>query len=231
MHYRIRSLYAAALGLALTFSAAHAQLMLSGHTTGSFVDLTEENTTVTNGADGSWANFQTGIPMRGSTQSRIEFTNSEFTNVTSGQPIQVGLFSITNGDTQLGSGAPTALFNLGVNLTTPEARELALTQLTFHIDHTPNRPDAVPDTFSATFAQPSAVKVGDTLVQFHVNFDPAEFQIAENATVQRGDVTVSFTPVPEPSTYAAFGAALLLGVIAYRRYRGEKALPQFTGAA
>lgn len=225
MHRSIRSLSALASGLMLTAVLANAQLLLSGHTTGSFQDLTEENTTVTNSADGSSASFRTGVATEGSTQSRIAFENVEFNNVGSGQPIQVGLFDITNGVTVLGSGAETAQFDLGLHLTSPEMQTLALTTLTFHIDHTPNTPGAIPDTFGVTFEQPAPVQIQNTLVQFRVNVDPSEFQIAENGTTQKGDITVTFTPVPEPSTYAAWGAALLVGFVGYRRFRASRASP------
>lgn len=231
MHMRISSLLAAALGLALTCSVANAQLSLSGHTTGSFTDLAEANTTVSNGPGGSWATFKTGIPYGASTQSMIEFTNETFTNVVSGEPIQVGLFTITNGITLVGSGAPTALFNLGLQLTAPEWQAAAISTITFHIDHTPNMEGGIPDTFSVSFGQPAPLLIADYLVQFHVNFEPTEFQIAEGSAVTRGDVTVTFTPVPEPSTYAAFGAALMVGFVAFRRIRGNKTLPTLPVAA
>lgn len=231
MHTRIRSLIAAAFGLALTCSLANAQLLLSGYTTGSFVDLAEANTTVENAPDESWAKFSTGIPYGPTTQSIIEFSNDTFTDVASGEPIQVGLFEITNGMTLLGSGAETAQFNLGLQLTAPEWQAVALSTITFHIDHTPNSEGAVADTFGVSFDQPVAVQVGDYLVQFHINFDPQEFQVSENSTVQRGDVTVTFTPVPEPSTYAAMAAALMVGFVAYRRIRGAKTLPTLPAAA
>jgi hypothetical protein len=222
MHLRIRSLSALALGLALTCSVSHAQLLLSGHTIGSFDDLAEANTTVSNAPDGSWATFHTGIPVMGSTQSKIEFTNVTFNNVGSGEPIQVGLFNITNGMTAIGSGAPTAKFNIGLKLNSPVSETVAISSILFHIDHTPNLPGAIPDTFSVSFSQPDPIKIQNTLVQFHINVDPLDFQVAENATVQKGDITVSFTPVPEPATYAAWGAALLVGFIALRRIRGER---------
>ena len=224
MHNGIRSLSALAFGFALTCTAVNAQLLLSGQTTGSFDDLSEANTTVANGPNGSWATFRTGIPLSGSFQSAIEFTSATFSNVASGEPIQVGLFSITNGITAVGTGAHTARFNLGLQLTAPAWQTVAISTLTFEIDHTPNGPGAIPDTFSVSFNQPPPVKVKNTLVQFHVNVAPADFQVAENATVQKGDVTVSFTPVPEPATYAAWGAALLVGFVAYRRIRGGAAL-------
>lgn len=225
MYQRLRSLGIVCSGLMLLSSVANAQLLLSGHTTGSFDDLSEDNTTVTNSADGTWATFATGIPTEGSTQSTIEFQNVDFTDVGSGEPIQIGLFDITNGVTELGSGAHTARFNVGLQLTSPEEQSVAVSSILFHIDHTPNSEGAIPDTFSVSFEQPNPVKVQDTLVQFHVDVDPADFQLAENATTQKGDITVTFTPVPEPSTYALGGAALLAGLVAWRRLRSGKEMP------
>ena len=227
MQTHIRSFVpAVALGFLLTCSMAHAQLMLSGHTTGSFTHLGEANTTVTNAADGSSASFYTGIPVSGSTQSSIVFTNQSFVNVGSGDPIQVGLFTITNGETEIGSAAPTAMFNLGLDLTSPTMEALALAPITFSIDNTVNHPDSgVPDIFSVSYTQPAPVMIGGYLASFHINFSPAEFSVHENTTVEKGDVTVTFTAVPEPSTYAACGAALLLGLVAYRRLRAERGLP------
>jgi hypothetical protein len=208
-------------GLALTFASAPAQLLLSGHTTGSFDDLAEANTTVINAPDGSSASFHTGVPVSGSTQSKIEFQNVNFSNVGSGEPIQIGLFTITNGMTVIGSGAPTARFNVGLDLISPEMRSISLSTITFHIDHTPNLPGAVPDTFSVTFDQPSAVVIDNTLVKFHISVDPADFQIAEDATVHKGDITATFTPVPEASTYALGASLLAFGLVGYRRLRNR----------
>jgi hypothetical protein len=220
---RTLSLFAATL--AMTCLSAQGQLLLSGHTTGSFDDLAEANTTVMNAPDGSWATFVTGVPVAGSTQSKIAFTNVSFSNVGSGEPIQVGLFNITNGMTVIGSGAPTARFNIGLQLSAPEGQTLAVSTVLFHIDHTPNLPALIPDTFSVSFDQPPPVKIQDTLVQFHVNVDPLDFPLAENATVRKGDITVSFTPVPEPSTYAICGSLMLLGFAAYRRTRAPRSEP------
>lgn len=232
MHMRIRSLIAPIIGLALTCTVANAQLLLSGYTTGSFTDLSEAHTTVTNAPDGSSASFYTGVAASGSTQTKISFSNSAFSDVGSGSELQAGLFTITNGMTFIGTGAPTAKFNLGLVLTAPEWQEIALSEITFHIDHTVNTLEGTnPDIFSVSFDQPSPLYIGNTLVQFHVNFEPTDFQVKENATVQRGDVTVTFTPVPEPSTYAAWGAALLVGFVAYRRIRGGQSLPSLSAAA
>ena len=170
MHFGIRSLSALALGLALTCSVANAQLLLSGHTTGSFDDLAEANTTVTNSPDGSWATFETGIPVMGSTTSKIEFTNVAFNNVGSGEPIQVGLFNITNGMTEIGSGAPIARFNVGLQLTSPEWQTVAISTINFHIDHTVNLPNSgIPDTFAVSPASARPKLCSDKKMSKHPN--------------------------------------------------------------
>lgn len=217
-----RSLSSLAIAFILTGTVANAQLMLSGHTTGSFDDLGQPNTTVVNAADGSSASFHTGIPVMGSTQSSVAFTNVDFANVVSGEPIQVGLFHIVNGMTSVGSGQQTAVFNLGLELTGPESLNLAIGAINFHIDHTPNLSTLIPDTFSVSFNQPPPVMIQDVLVQFHVTVDPLEFPVAENAFIQKGDITATFMPVPEPGTYALGASALLMGLVACRRYRGRK---------
>lgn len=211
----------AGLGLAFLGTVAHAQLMLSGHTTGSFVDLSEPNTTVNNASDGSFASFKTGIPAPGSFKSSIVFTNATFTNVNSGDPVQIGLFEVTNGTTLLGSGAPYATFNLGLELTSPAMQTLAMSQFTFTIDHTPNTPGAKPDTFSVAYDQPNSTIIDGYKVDFSVVMDN-DFQLAEGATTTKGALYVTFTPVPEPATYALCGAALLGGLVAYRRFRPGK---------
>jgi hypothetical protein len=226
-----RLLSALSLAALLVAPAAHAQLMLSGHTTGSFDDLGSPNTTVVNAPDGESASFHTGIPVSGSTQSSIQFTNVNFSNVESGEPIQVGLFNIRNGMTVIGSGQETAVFNLGLELTGPESMSLAIGSINFHIDHTPNLPALIPDAFAVSFNQPPPVMIQNTLVQFHINVEPLEFPLAENATVQKGDITATFTPVPEPSTYALGGAVLLVGAAAYRRFRSRSVVPALPVAA
>jgi len=232
MHTRIRILIATAFGLALACSAAKAQLMLSGSTTGSFSDLGEANTIVTNAADGSSALFVTGIPYLPAnptdTPTSIRFDSSTFTDVSSGENIQVGLFTIHNGADMLGSDAASAVFHLGLQLTSPVSAPVSLGTISFSIDNTPNGPGAVPDTFAATFSQPPPVWINGTKVSFKINFTPTDIIVPENTTVVKGNVSVffsQFTPVPEPSTYAIFGAALLLGLVALRRFRADKLLP------
>jgi len=219
MHSISRYFSAAVVAVLLTLPVAHAQLTLTGHTSGSFDDLGSPNTMVVNAADGSSASFSTGIPVSGSVQSSIKFARGNFANVGSGEPIQVGLFTIVNGMTVIGSGQQTAVFNLGLELTGPENLSLSIGTINFHIDHTPNLPNLIPDMFAVSFKQPPPVLIQNTMVRFHVNVDPLDFPVDENATVKKGDITATFTPVPEPSTYAMGAAVLLLSVAAFRRIR------------
>ena len=208
----------------MTCSTASAQLMLSGRTTGSFDDLSQPNTTVTNASDGSFAVYKTGIPAMGSFQSSIVFNNATFDNVSSGDAIQVGLFTVTNGIAQIGSSANSAVFHLNLELTSPEMQSLALSDFTFTLNHTPNLPDYtdVPDNYGVTFTPPATTMVNGQKVWFDVVVDPASFSLDEGTSTVTGAVYVHFTPVPEPSTYALCGAALLGGLILYRRFRSDK---------
>jgi hypothetical protein len=226
MNKRLLSLIpTAAMGLALLAPSARADLTLSGNSTGSFDDLSQPNTIVTNAADGSSALWVSGIPTPPSMEpTMIQFSSQTFTDVTSGQPIDVGLFTIHNGIDNAGSTAATAIFNLGLNITSPAFGPLALSTFTFAIDNTLNGPTMVPDQFGVTFDQPAPVVIDGNLVKFNIVFAPPTTTVPEGASVTRGDIFVTFTPVPEPSTYALWGVLLVGGLIAYRRLGMSKGI-------
>ena len=213
------------MGLALLASSARADLTLSGNSTGSFDDLSQPNTTIVNAADGTSATWTSGIPVPPTTlPTSIMFNSQTFTDVTSGQPIDVGIFQIHNGIDKVGSTATTATFNLGLNITSPNMESLPLSTFVFSIDNTINGPTLVPDQFGVTFTKPAPVVIDGNLVKFDVVFAPPSPTDPEGATVTRGDIFVSFTPVPEPSTYALWGALLVGGLIAYRRFGAARGL-------
>ena len=87
----------------------------------------------------------------------------------------MGLSNITNGMTAIGSGAPTARFNVGLQLTSPVWQTVAISTVLFHIDH-PESSGCDSDTFSVSFSQPDPIKVKNTLVQFDINVEPLDFQ-------------------------------------------------------
>src|SRR5690606_19856247 len=128
-------------------TVAHAQLQISGNVYGSFDDLGQPNTTVTNSADGSYALFASGIPYTAAdTQSMIEFNGQSFTYIGEAW-VASDLFTITNGVTLLGSTAPTAAFNLSIEITDPSSGMHSLSTLVFGIDATPNTNGFNPDVF------------------------------------------------------------------------------------
>jgi hypothetical protein len=233
MQTPIRLIIASVVGLALTGVVANAQLHLTGHTTGSFTDPLLPNTTVVNAVDGSAASFTTGVPHPPNTiPTSILFANNTFTNVSSGQDIQLGLFTIHNGSDNIGSDASNAIFHLGLVLTAPTAQTIALGPIDFGIDNTINTSgNPVPDIFQVTFSQPAPVWINGIEAFFHINFTPVSLSIPENTTLVKGDVTVTFSSVPEPSTYAMWGAALLVGLIGFRSFRGRRNLPALSATA
>jgi hypothetical protein len=218
---RRRLPYVSTLALAVTVSTAFAQLSPSGSTIGSFVDLADSNTVVTNREDLGWANFSTGIPLAGSAPSSIDFSSREFANVHSGDLIEVVLFGVGNGLLQPGSGAKRAVFNLGIQLTYPEVRTLPLAQITFALEHTLDSPGLRPDFFSVSYTEEPPVKVGNYLLDFDVLFASTRLELAENESFHMGEIELRFTPVPEPATYGLVGA-LALAAVAFFRHRSRR---------
>lgn len=205
---------------------ASAQLMLSGNITGRFTGSQPgpggPNETIVNAADGSSASFWSGIPeTAGDLQTSIEFAQQDFTDIGPGL-VADNIFNVTNGRTLLESTALGADFELNLALTSPEMHDIMpLTAIPFTIENTPNGEGAVDDMYSISWSAIAPFQVGNYMVQFEF-MAPPMFSIEENTSLRVGQLWVNFTPVPEPSTYAAFGAALLVGVIGFRRLRQRR---------
>jgi hypothetical protein len=232
MKNKLHLIIGTALGLALISSAANAALVLTGSTAGFFQGSSSGSTVVNNAPDGSTASYHTGVPISGSTKSGIDFAGANFAGVQSGDTFSIGMFTYTNGRTQIGSSSATALFDFYLNLTDPALGSILLTTIEFGIGATVNHPSD-PDAFTASFTQPAAMQIGGQWVKFSINDLPEMVQVAEDAYVTLAEVTVTyFTPVPEPSTYGLIGAAGLMGLIGYRRFRAQRAnaaaAPQLT---
>ncbi|HWA85288.1 MAG TPA: choice-of-anchor K domain-containing protein [Opitutus sp.] len=218
---------ASALGLVAALPAARAQLLLSGHTHAQFTDPGAANTTVTNGADSSM--FSSGIPYSSSaTQTSVGFTGTTFAGAGNGDTINLGTVDLTNGITLLGSTASAADFNILLNLPELGITNYVVSQIHVGIDNTSNNGmHNVPDLFQVTPTTSGPLVLGHTNVNFNVSLSNPAFSTDGGATVGEGssanfDVFASImtlSPVPEPSTYALWGAALLVGVIAIRRFR------------
>ncbi len=213
------------MGLFIMAGTAQAALVLSGNTAGYFQEVSVGNTVITNQPDGSMASIFTGVPITGSFKSGVVFDSQAFAGISSGDTFAIGTFTYYNGRTQIGTASDTAVLDFYLDLDVPAVGPILLTSITFGIDATVNDPEGVnPDFFTASFSQPSSVMIDGTLVSFKINDLPASIGVAEGTWMQLAEVTVTFSPIPEPSTYGLIGAAGLLGLVGYRRFRSQKAL-------
>lgn len=222
MHPLLRShLLPLVFATALAGPAAHGQLLLSGNVTGMFTDSSSGNTTVYNAPDGSYNSFTSGDPYYGGDPATmIEFWKQSFTDIGPGL-VADDLFKVTNGLNLRGSTADAAHFQLTINITDPEASNHLLA-IPFTITNTPDLPNApVDDTYTITAGTIAPFILDGYRVQFI--FDaPDSFSVAERDSTYVGSLWVRFTPVPEASTFALAGAALMIGLIGYRTVSRRK---------
>lgn len=224
MKHMLKLLGGSVLGLACLAGAARAELVLSGTTAGYFAGVSGPETEIVNAPDGSTASFRTGVPIPGSFRSGIVFENQDFAGIQNGDTFGFGFVTYYNGITQIGTSSAEAMLDFYLDLDDPAMDPILLTTITFGIDATVNTPAGTnPDTFTASFTQPPPVMIGGQWVQFTITGLPEVLMVAENTWTELADVTVTFlSPIPEPSTYGLIGAAALLGLVAYRRYRGRQ---------
>ena len=217
---------ASALGLVAALPSARAQLLLSGNTSAQFTDPGLPHTTVTNGT--STSVFSSGVPYGKSTQTSVSFTGTSFTGAAAGDTINLGTVDLTNGITLLGTTASAADFNILLNLPALGITNYRVSQVHVTIDNTSNNgTHNIPDLFKVTPTTSGPLVLGNTSVKFGVDLSNPAFSSSVGASVGEGssanfDVFASFmplSPVPEASTFALWGAALMLGVIAVRRFR------------
>lgn len=221
------SLLAGLLGFAALAAPAQAQLTLSGKAYGTFADELLPNTTVTNSTTTSV--FSSGIPYQPSdTPTSITYNGNTFTDVGDGGAIALGILNFKNGVTLLDSTATTASLDLFLDLSPvggPAA--LKLTTMSFNLLNTPNNPIGdVPDLYSLSYTEPAVVWLENAKITFSLVFTdgafltPAGKPISENGEITTGDIFahIEITPIPEPSTYAFAGVAVL-GIVALLRRR------------
>ncbi len=213
----------AALGLVALLPTAHAQLSLSGSTRGEFTGSDSIFTWINNGPVTS--TLHTGLPVPFIPNTSIEFTGDTFSGIGTGDSFDLGRVKIKNGITLFDSAASFATMDLYLNLPSNGVLNHKLTTLTFAIENTPNF-GFVPDVFFVGYSAPASLKINNTLVDFTVMFSDQDYLSESGQLIGEGKTgkvdlyaTVNFTPVPEPSTYAAFAAAGLVGLVAWRRTR------------
>lgn len=226
MKPRIKLIIGSVLGLTLYGSVATAALILTGTTAGEFQGTSSGSTIISNSPDGQTASFRTGVPIGGSFKSGVLFEGQNFANINDGDVFSIGMFTYFNGITLIGTSSANAFFDLMIHLDNPVVDSLLLTTINFGIDATVNTPENTnPDQFTATFTQPAPVLIDGTWVTFTINGLPSFSMVAENTLIELANITVHFrdmSPVPEPGTYGLMGAAGLLGLAAYRRYRAQR---------
>jgi hypothetical protein len=237
MNKFVRICMLALVGGAVAAPLAQAQLQISGNTYGVFANPLLPYTTVSNGPVTS--KFSSGVAYRPyapwhDTPTSITFKGSSFTDVPENTLFQVGSFTFKNGITKLHTTASSALMDLYINVSTLGISHYKLATFNFGIDNTDNNGvQNIPDLFNISWPALNNVNMGgDYLITFTLfASDPSFFsnlgkQIGENHSAGLV-LDMKFTPVPEPSTYALAGAAVLAGVILLRR----KARPATVAAA
>lgn len=216
----------AALGLAALLPSARAQLTIAGSTHGDFVDLGLANTVVSNGPVVSL--FSSGIPLRVTdTQTSLTFTGLTFAGAGDGDQVDLGTVKIKNGITKLGSTATWAAMDLFLDLPTYSISNFKLTTLLFTIDNTANNGVGnVPDLFYVGHTESAVLQLAGAKVNFDVKLTKPAFGIGAGSAIAENHsdtfgiyADLHFSPVPEASTYALWGSALLLGLVGFRRFR------------
>lgn len=213
-----------------SLTSAHAQLMLSGSTQGVFAAPAVPFTTVNNGAVVS--TFKTGaaIPFVGS-QTAITFTGDTFAGVGDGGSFDLGSVQIKNGWTFSGTAASYASMDLFIDLPAHGVSDFKLATLLFAITNNSAFLGLAPDLYYIGYTTPETLKVSDHLVNFELGFTNSAFAELPGVAIHEEHkakvglyATVQFTPVPEPSTYAALAAFGLVGLVALRRLRHPRRL-------
>ncbi len=232
MHSFLKPLLAAsAVAFATVLPTAHAQLLLSGTSHGAFVDPGLTYTSVSNGPAVSL--FESGVAYRpfapyNDTTTSITYTGGAFTDVGAGDQLDLGSIEIRNGVTLLGTTASWAAMDLYLNLPEHGVLDFKLTTLLFSIDNTANAGGTanIPDLFLVGHAAVNPLVLGGSAVNFDLQLSQPEFSMGSGASIAEGSLadlslyaTFDMTPVPEPSTYALWAAALLTGFVALRRFR------------
>ena len=230
---------ARALGLLLAFTAlaapvARAQL-ITGKFWGKFEPLLPGDrgfafTSITNTPFQSI--FRTGQQLHGGGVTTLTFTDRLFSHKGDGDLLGVNFLTLLNAPTLESTTADHAFVDVFMNVPAHGIHNWLLTTLDIGIDNTLNTGSGgIPDLFLIAFTPLNSFTFGTTKVSFSLDFPPGfevspGAQIPERHSAKTGELFVHMaSTVPEPSTYAAWGALLLLGLAGYRRVRSRGIRP------
>jgi hypothetical protein len=228
MNYITRSLIAG-LGLAVAATTGYSQLtgkVYADWDSPMLGDRGFSHTSITNTPTDS--QFITGQAADASGPTKLTLLDSSFTNVGSGGVLAQDFLLIHNGYNKIGTTADHATADLMIDLPSLGVMGHYLTTLTVGINNTENLGTGTDDQYFVSFAPaPSHLDVGNMRIWFSLSFPG--FDVAPGTAIaERGDgmtglLTVRFTPIPEPSTYALMGASVLGLVILLRQRRKSTA--------
>jgi hypothetical protein len=235
MNTFIKSVLAmATLGAAIALPSANAQLLLAGNAYGVFANPGLAHTTVTNGPVVSL--FESGVPYRPKkpyfdTKTSIKYTGTSFAGIDDGDVLNLGLLNMVNGITKIHTTASSASMDLYLNMPGNGVPNFKLTTLLFTIDNTNNNGTKnIPDLFYVGHTLVNPFMVHHRTVTLDLAFTNPAFSTGAGATIPESKsapdgiyAIVHFSPVPEASTYALWGSALLVGVALTRRMRLSRA--------
>jgi hypothetical protein len=230
---------ARALGLLLAFAAlaapvARAQL-ITGKFWGKFEPLLPGDrgfgfTSITNTSVQSI--FRTGQQFGGGGVTTLTFTDRLFSGKGDGDLLGANFLNLLNAPTRADTAADHAFVDIFMNIPAHGIHNWLLTTLDIGVDNTLNiGSGGIPDLFLISFAPLNSFTFGTTKVSFSLDFPPGfevspGAQIPERHSARTGELFVHFaSAIPEPSTYAAWGALLLLSLAGYRRIRSRGLRP------
>jgi hypothetical protein len=237
----LRLFLAAATGLALTGLIAHAQL-ISGSSQGAFINPLPPtgNVQVFNPSSGTFStlsNFYTGNASPGSnstSQTGVTFFGTLFSPLSltlnplaATGPIGVGYFVYSNGNTVIGTTVDTIDFSLKLDFTASGGPLINATPFTIKLDGGAAGPSFVDNQFTISNPGVGSFTLGATTYNYSFSFDTTSVIIPEAGSGLQSSAVdnlyITFTAVPEPSTYALSGVLALGGIVALRRFRRKGA--------
>jgi hypothetical protein len=208
-------LLASALIALLGANVASAQLFMSG----SFAGPTPANSIISNTANSDA--FSTGVsqgqpPAAGRNAVRVNATNPNSpVAFVPAAPIAMGNLVYSNRSNHSAQAFSTA-YNLTLNFT--GGVSVVLNPIVFALDTT--APGGLGnDQFGAVSGQFGQVTVAGDVYDYFISGLSSTFIAEGTATSAPVALFITFTPIPEPSTYGLIGAAGLIGLVVYRRRR------------